>query len=244
VSAFDQAGFFARCEWGAEGLRELAPSVEVLVIVDVLSFSTDVDVAAARGAFIYPFAVQDGAAEFAADHDALLAVHRLHESAEHPYSLSPRSLLGISRATRVVLPSLNGSTLTGIAAESHVVLAGCLRNARAVAEWALPHGRVGVIAAGELRRDRSLRFAIEDLLGAGAILSHFPSRARSPEADVAVAAFRAFEHELPRKLADCASGRELAGIGFAEDVAIAAELDVSDTVPRLMKPGWYAATLE
>lgn len=240
VSAFNQEGFVARFEWGAEGLRELAPGVEVLIIVDVLSFSTDVDVATAGGAFIYPSAVRDGAAELAADRGALLAVHRREESVDHPYSLSPRSLLAIPKGTRLVLPSLNGSSLTGLAADSHSVVAGCLRNARSVAEWAAPHGKVGVIGAGELRRDRSLRFAIEDLLGAGAILSHFPAEARSPEAELAVAAFRAFAHELPSKLAECASGRELVGIGFGEDVTIAAALDVSDAVPLLMQQGWYA----
>jgi 2-phosphosulfolactate phosphatase len=34
-------------------------------------------------------------------------------------------------------------------------------------------------------------------------------------------------------LSDCASGRELIDLGFAEDVAIAAEVDQSGTVPLL-----------
>lgn len=219
-------------------MRRLAPHVDVLVIVDVLSFSTAVDVATSRGAHIIPCPSGDPTA-LAAKHEALLAVRR-DVSPEQPYSLSPQSLTTIPKATRLVLPSLNGSHLTAVAATHHEVLAGCLRNARAVAKWAMQRSATAVIAAGELTRDGTLRFAIEDLLGAGAILSHFPVDQRSPEAEVAVAAFRRFEHDLPGCLRECASGRELAAIGFSDDVALAAELDVSEAVPLFIEPGWYA----
>jgi len=43
------------CEWGMAGVESLHAHVAVLVIVDVLSFSTAVDVAASRGAIVYPF---------------------------------------------------------------------------------------------------------------------------------------------------------------------------------------------
>ena len=239
MGVFEQDGFAARFEWGEAGLRRLAPHVDVLVIVDVLSFSTAVDVATARGAHIVPCPSRDGTA-LAAQHAALVASHRRQPSAEHPYSLSPSSLTTIPKATRLVLPSLNGSTLTSLAAPCRAVVAGCLRNARAVAAWATRRPSMAVIAAGELTREGTLRFAIEDLIGAGAILRHIPAEARSPEAEVAVAAFTRFERDLLSCLNACASGRELAAIGFSDDVAIAAELDVSAAVPLFIQPGWYA----
>jgi 2-phosphosulfolactate phosphatase len=242
VDAFQQSGFAARLEWGEAGLRVLAPSVDLLIIVDVLSFTTAVEVATARGAWVFPYPLRDqSAADFAAEHHAILAANRREVSAERPYSLSPRSLATIPAGTRLVLPSPNGSTLTTLASKTHLILAGCLRNARAVAKWAGVRSTIGVIAAGEVRPDGSLRYAIEDLLGAGAILSHFPVEARSPEAEVAVAAFERFADDLPRRLADCASARELAAMGFAEDVAFAAELDVSNSVPTFLLGGVYAA---
>ncbi|MBV9895109.1 MAG: 2-phosphosulfolactate phosphatase [Chloroflexi bacterium] len=241
MGVFDQDGFAARFEWGQPGLRTLLPHVDLTVIVDVLSFSTAVDVATARGACVLPYAWRDeSAAAFATKHAAVLAVNRYHVSAEQPYSLSPSTLAQIPPQTRVVLPSPNGSTLTTLAAEAHRVASGCLRNARAVGTWACTRTTVAVIAAGELRRDGTLRFAIEDLLGAGAILSHWPKTSRSPEAEVAVATFQHVEHELPNVLAQCASGREITAAGFPEDVAMAAELDVSDAIPVFVDPGWYA----
>jgi len=240
VGVFDQDGFAARFEWGAEGLRTLAPSVDQLVIVDVLSFSTAVEVATARGAGVIPYAFRDASAsETARQKGAVLAVNRNEMSDEHPYSLSPGSLTRLPRGSVLVLPSPNGSTLTTLASRSHPVLAGCLRNARPVASWTR-HKSVGVIAAGELRQDGTLRFAIEDLIGAGAILSHFPVNQRSPEAEVAVAIFQHVEHDLFHHLQECASGRELSRAGFAGDVAMAAELDVSETVPLFLSQGWYA----
>jgi 2-phosphosulfolactate phosphatase len=38
---------------------------------------------------------------------------------------------------------------------------------------------------------------------------------------------------LPELLHECAGGRELTAYGFAEDVAVAAELDASRSVPVL-----------
>ncbi|HRF50819.1 MAG TPA: hypothetical protein PLC98_24535 [Anaerolineales bacterium] len=48
-----QSEFAIRCEWGAAGL--CAPAlISVVVVVDVLAFSTCVDVAVSYGAAIYP----------------------------------------------------------------------------------------------------------------------------------------------------------------------------------------------
>jgi 2-phosphosulfolactate phosphatase len=93
-------------------------------------------------------------------------------------------------------------------------------------------GPVGVVAAGERRPDGSLRFAVEDLLGAGAILTALGGRP-SPEARAAVAAFLDAAPDLPATLASCTSGRELVARGLAADLDLAAEHDVSRTVPRL-----------
>ena len=222
--------FDAELEWGDRGVDHLAGRADVLVIVDVLSFSTAVDVAVARGATVVP-----GDAPRAVG--VTRAVHRFHVSDDEPYSLSPCSLVGIPAGTRLALPSPNGSALSRRAAEAGfaAVYAGCLRNASAVAAAARRHGGVlGVVAAGERWQDGSLRPAIEDLIGAGAIVAAAAPDGPSPEAALAAVSFGTVHARLADVLRDCHSGRELIDVGFGSDVDMAAELDVSEAVPVLV----------
>lgn len=142
-------------------------------------------------------------------------------------------------ATKVVLPSPNGSAISFALRESGAtVVAASLRNATAVAVWLSGAVRDGasvlVVAAGERWPDGSLRPAVEDLWGAGAVihrlhdagLEHF-----TPDAKAADAAFR--EALIRDEMLQCPSGRELLGRGFARDVEIASRVDVSGVVPVL-----------
>lgn len=221
------------CEWGPNGLDAAA---DVVIIVDVLSFSTTVDIAVSRGAVVLPFATRDARAkEFARESKAELAGLR----GESRYSLSPVSMLDIPRGTRVVLPSPNGATLSAFA-HSEVVFAGCLRNAAAVARAAhASGGRILVLPAGERWHDGSLRPAIEDWLGAGAILDHLAGTF-SPEAETARETFRAVKDSLARIIRESVSGQELIQRGYREDLELAVQLNVSESVP-VLQDGAYCA---
>jgi 2-phosphosulfolactate phosphatase len=229
-----QQGYLLRCEWGEAGVRALAPDSDVVIIVDVLSFSTCVDIALGRGAAVYPFPYKDDrAAQFAREKQAILAGNRDEPGG---FSLSPKSLLELPADARLVLPSPNGATLSLLTGDTPT-LAGCLRNAHTVAAAAVCLGkRISVIPAGERWPDGSLRPAWEDVVGAGAILSHLSGH-RSPEATLASAAFATFQGTLR----ECASGRELIERGFAEDVALSAELNASSTVPMLQDGAYVNA---
>ena len=166
VSHNIQSEFDIRCEWGLHGVELLAPISDVVVIVDMLSFSTCVDIATANGAAVFPCRFNDDSArDYAQARGALLAGRRGSAS---QYSLSPAGLLGIPAGARLVLPSANGSTLS-LATGTTPTVAGCLRNSRSVAAYAGRIGRpVAVIPCGERLDDGSLRPAVEDLIGAGA----------------------------------------------------------------------------
>ena len=226
---FDQSEFDVRCEWGEPGVSQLAPISDVVIIVDVLSFSTCVDIATSRKARVFPYRWKDESARaFAAALGATLADSRRNSPG---FTLSPHSLLNLPAGARLVLPSPNGSSLT-LATGTTPTLTGCLRNYQAVASVAQHVGkRIAVIPAGERWiGDATLRPAFEDWLGAGAIISQLAG-SLSPEARAAGAAFRDARAEIVGLLRQCSSGKELIERGFEQDVALAGELNVSECVP-------------
>lgn len=237
MEAFDdQHGYRVRMEWGPTGLATLAPHCHVLVVVDVLSFSTAVDIAVSREAEVIPLTSRPAVGP----EGAVLADSRSQSS----WSLSPASLVELPAGTRLALPSPNGGRLSAAAAASSShVLAGCLRNAPAVAaaaaELAGPDGVIGVLAAGERWPDGSLRPAAEDLLGAGAVITCLGGHDLSPEALAAADAFAGARlRGLASALNECVSGRELAAMGYQADVELAGGYGVSSAVPAL-KDGVY-----
>lgn len=148
-------------------------------------------------------------------------------------------MLDIPRGTRIVLPSPNGATLSALA-RSEVVYAGCLRNAAVVARAAQASGgRILVLSAGERWKDGSLRPAIEDWIGAGAILDNL-SGTFSPEAETARETFRAVKDSQARIIRESVSGQELIQRGYREDVELAVQLNVSGTVPVLQEGAFCA----
>jgi 2-phosphosulfolactate phosphatase len=211
----------------------------VTIVVDVFSFTTCVDVATSRGAAIIPYAWNDAtAAAFAKSHGAALAGKRRQTK----YSLAPESYLEVPAGLRCVLPSPNGAQVTLAAARtSPKLLAGSLRNAKAAAEAAARLGQTfNLIPAGERWPDGSLRPALEDWLGAGAILRWLPGR-RSPEAESAVALFERHREQLIEVLDECASGRELSERGHTQDKFVAGQLNVSSSVARFDGVAFVAA---
>jgi 2-phosphosulfolactate phosphatase len=232
---FDQAEFNLRCEWGAKGVSQLAPISDVVVIVDVLSFSTATEIATNNGAIIYPYQWRDDSAhDYAKSVEAELCKSRFSQDS---YSLSPASLTKIPAGIKLVLPSPNGSSLTLLTGKTPTI-AGCLRNCEAVAKFAQKYGsRIAVIPAGEKWEDSTLRPAFEDLIAAGAILSYLDGNL-SPEAETAVAAFQACHKSLLTHLKKCSSGKELIAKGFELDIELAAAFNISDCVPLLTEKAY------
>ena len=242
---------FERGERGALGLlSRRPPDVQVAIVVDVLSFSTAVDVAVSRGAHVFPsrFKSLAESQQIATMYDALLAVPRSERTEASPYTLSPSTLDALPQGARLVLPSPNGARCVRAAYDCRVpvVIVGCLRNVRAVASFARAHagrkGAVAVIAAGERWSDGTLRPSVEDDLGAGAILAALElDAAYSPEARYAVSAFDAMRDTLNDLVRDSVSGRELTEAGYGDELPWSVEIDVSTTVPLLQEDGFIGA---
>ena len=208
-SPFDQSTYQVRLDWGTAGLARLAPA-DIVVVVDVLRFSSTVIDAVASGQNVV--------------------------------------------STQTAQWSRNGAAVVAASSPEATVLVGGIRNAAAVAravqtiqERRQARTSVAVIAAGEMDAGGALRFAVEDQLGAGAIVSALSDRGidhTAPDAAVAAEGFRALRGALRHMIGASGSGRELAAgveatarveaAGLTPTtVADAAVLDAVDVVPVL-----------
>jgi 2-phosphosulfolactate phosphatase len=149
--------------------------------------------------------------------------------------------------------SLNGAAVARAAGDGDgEVVLGSLRNAAAVAQHVLrrqgergQRTSVAIIAAGERvsREDAAVRFAVEDQLGAGAIIAALGDLGIdhcSPDAAVAGEGFRALRGATKHLLTASGSGRELAEAGRRDEVLSAAAVDAASVVPLLLD-GVFAA---
>ncbi|MCU4671067.1 2-phosphosulfolactate phosphatase [Microbacterium fluvii] len=148
--------------------------------------------------------------------------------------------------------SLNGAAVADAAAAAGAtVLLGSLVNATAVAHavMAEQHRRaartsIAVVAAGELAAAAGpLRVAVEDQLGAGAVVDALGSLGidhTSPEAAVAGEGFRALRTATRHLLTASGSGQELVERGLRDDVLAATSVDSSAVVP-VLRGGLFVA---
>lgn len=239
---YDQHPYRVRLEWGRRGVREAATRGDVIIVVDTLSFSSAVATAVAHGIDVYPLSEDDDAAAFARMKDAEPAVHRDEVPERGRFSLSPLTFeTDAGTGTRVVAASPNGATCARIARDAPYVFAGSLLNAAAVASAVADILReternATIVPCGERWQtpgdDGVLRFAIEDYIAAGAIVSYIEADA-SPEASAAEAAYHGAKASLLSTLLDCASGRELVAKGYEADVRFCAKINAYDVAPEL-----------
>jgi 2-phosphosulfolactate phosphatase len=210
---------------------------DVLVLVDVLSFSTAVAAGTSRGAIILPAGSRRRAASMALARGAVASVPR-REAGPGQYSLSPLSFQHATAGTRVVLRSPNGARMAVAALGAPAVVVAGIVNATACGASAGAGARaqrrgVTVIACGErIGPSRRRRFAAEDFLGAGAVAAAV-DLPRTGEAETAIRAFESCRADLERVLLQTRSGIELVGAGFRDDVGFASRLDSLSVVPLL-----------
>ena len=239
---FGQQAWRCRLEWGRRGAAAAAARGDVLVVVDTLTFSTVVATALHGGVTVYP-CLPGEQERLAQEVGAEAAVSRQDVPQGGRFSLSPATFLGSEPGARVVLGSPNGAACCVLAKGAPGVVAGSLVNAQATARFVsdrLAGGdqAVTVLACGERWLTpvggEDLRFAIEDWLAAGAILSYL-ALDKSPEAQVCEAAFRGVRDRLEDVLLNCGGGVELREKGYEGDVLHAARMDLYGIVPLLLE---------
>ncbi|MHA6530255.1 2-phosphosulfolactate phosphatase [Paenibacillus sp. BAC0078] len=243
---FDQTNYGVKLDWGATGARMASQRGDIVIIVDVLSFSSTVVTATQHQARIFPFPppINEEAKAFAKAKHAEIVWGRAEAVREGGHSLSPLSFGAADQARNFVLCSVNGALCTSVASQVPALLIGCLLNASAVARIANQFSQeqnkdITVIACGEKWTDvnlqeNNLRPSIEDYLAAGMILSQLHG-SKSPEAEVCIGAYEYSKPNLQELIWESASGRELRERGYEQDVRYCCQMDTSNTVPHLQE---------
>lgn len=163
---------------------------------------------------------------------------------DHGNSPSEFSALDL-KGQRAILCTSNGTRAILATAGAPLVLVGCLLNATAVASAALGKAAargldIAVVCAGE---ERGSAFAVEDALGAGAIVDAMVDAGRrwptalqlTDETGAALERYRAQRGREEMALQDTAHGRDLLALGFGQDLAFCAQRDRLAAVPRLQR---------
>jgi 2-phosphosulfolactate phosphatase len=124
-------------EWGSVGASLAGARGDIVVIVDVLSFSTSVTLVVSQGATVFSFSYDEldalGGHEAAAAEFNAEIIARDRQIGTSRFTLSPSSLMTARAGDRIIFTSLNGAYCTAAAKKSPVVLIGALTNRSAVA---------------------------------------------------------------------------------------------------------------
>jgi 2-phosphosulfolactate phosphatase len=144
---------------------------------------------------------------------------------------SPGTFNRAAHAGRVAFMSTTNGTRAILAARgAHAIFTGALVNASAVARAVAAGGRpVTLLCAGT-----GGEIALEDLIGAGAVLDHVISTANyRPAGDTALIARQVFacaRANLRSALTEAAGGQNVVRAGLPADIDFAARLDVIEAV--------------
>ena len=165
--------------------------------------------------------------------------------------LSADALAAAEAGTVLPLEGLPTAALAGRASggAAHVLIGG-IRNARAVADRILrlqteraARTSIAIIAVGYPDAE-NLRFAVDDLLGAGSVVAALGDLGidhASPDAAVAGEGYRALRGAARHLLSASGTGRSLTDAGRAEVVQAAAARDAASVVPSLLDGAFRAA---
>ncbi len=138
------------------------------------------------------------------------------------------------RGRRVVFTSTNGTqAIDAVRRVPHLAI-GALTNAarasRFLRQWECP---ALVVASGTRGR-----LALEDVLAAGAVVSHWPLEAQKDGALMARALFEQYRERLTEAVRLAEHGQDLVQMGLGADIAYAAQLDRTNVVGVLCQDGW------
>jgi 2-phosphosulfolactate phosphatase len=204
---------------------EKSNSQDLSIMVDVLRASTTITMALDHFKQVIPVVDHVEAIKVASEKEALIAGERRGATLDgFDAGNSPIEIQKLNGETLVLTTSNGTRIMEGMKSQ---ILVGCFTNAKAVAAAAkeLATEEIEVVMAGV-----EGRFAIEDFLGAGEIISNLQTEELDEYAQAAAMAVQdkgLIENNILRSR----SARRLSEIGFKNDVDFCLQRNISDNVP-------------
>ncbi len=226
--------------FGAHSVTSADVQGRVVIVIDVLRASTTIAVALANGArAVIPFESSDEAvtrSKGLARGDYKLAGERRNLMIPgFDLGNSPREYTREAIEGKTILFTTTNGTAALVAVQpAREVLVGSFVNFTAVGAMVRAAARarsdIAIVAAGGERH-----FSLEDAVCAGrfvrVIRRGLNDVAMNDGAQATMLLERKYANDIPRLFADASHGRALADSGFAEDLAICAQLDGYPVVP-------------
>ncbi len=200
-------------------------SHDVAIMVDVLRASTTITVALDNFNKVVAVKDKNNAVELAKKYNAILAGEREGATIKgFDTGNSPIEIKNFGGDTLVLTTSNGTRILKGMNAKS---LVGSFVNAKAVAKLAseIAENHIEVVMAGVRGR-----FAIEDFLGAGEIISNFKDYDLDEMSQAAYMASRD-GRMVNEAIKNSESARGLKKLGFFDDIEFCTKKDIYDVVP-------------
>jgi len=204
-------------------------SDDVAIMVDVLRASTTITVAMDNFKKVFAVKERNYAIELAKKYNAVLAGERKGATIEgFDAGNSPVEIKDLSGDTLVLTTSNGTRILEGMNAKS---LVGSFVNAKAVAKIAskIAENHIEVVMAGVRGR-----FAIEDFLGAGEIISNLKKFELDEMSQAAYLASRD-EKMVNVAVMNSQSAQGLKKLGFSQDIEMCIKRDIYNVVPLYEK---------
>jgi 2-phosphosulfolactate phosphatase len=226
----------AALTWGPTGVREAIARNDLVVVVDVLRFSSTVTTAVANGFTIIPLSDPRKAERLSIDTGMPVS----GKTGVARYSLSPLDYVNPKQVEELILVSSNGGACVEEIPGGGTGFIGCFLNARTLGRVmrgiSEREGRnVTVVAAGEVPEDQAdgplaLRFAIEDYLACGLIFFEL-KLGLTADATLCMRAYESSKMDYLDLIKRSESGRYLITRGHEYDISHCVQRSIYEIVP-------------
>ena len=232
-------------EWGVDGALAAVNRGDVILVIDVLRFTSAAITAISKGFTVIP-------AKTESDAYSLAKQFNVRFDRKGLAALSPESFIN-ENPSFIVLTSPHGATLSCTVADAENAFLASFLNATAAAQKALGAAKrtgknISIVASGEIGAERrgimpdfenkidldNEIFCFEDYACAGYIGTLLQIK-KSDELLNAGNVFALYKPTLSDALLQCASGKYLVDNGMERDVRFCSQLNVFSVVPAIHK---------